>query len=92
MSNLSTLRITVTSSTGNHKDIVQKEVMERYIIAANEKKYHQTEGHGKLQRGKLLQEIGVMGSGSATHSILTGTYKPPAGTDQCTKQFLDKLK
>jgi Endonuclease/Exonuclease/phosphatase family./Reverse transcriptase (RNA-dependent DNA polymerase). len=92
MSNLSTSRITVKSSNGKQKDIIQKELMERYIIAANEKKYHQTEGHGKLQKGKLLRDIGVMGSGPATRGILMGTYKPPASTDQCTKQFLAKLK
>jgi hypothetical protein len=80
------------SPNGKQKDITQKESMERYILAANEKKYHQTEGHSKLQKGKLLQEIGVMGSGPATSRIMTGTYKTPAGTDQCTKQFLDRLK
>jgi hypothetical protein len=77
----------------NRKDIIQKVLIECYILGANENKYHQTEGHSKLQKGKILQDIGFMGSGSsASHSILVGTYNTPVGTDQCTKQFLDKLK
>jgi hypothetical protein len=92
MSDLSTSRITVTHSNGKQKEVIQKELMERYIIAANEKKFHQTEGHGKLQKGKLLQDIGIMGSGPATSHILTGKYKPPAGTDHSTRQFIAKLQ
>jgi translation initiation factor RLI1 len=77
---------------GQEKEITKKEQMEYYIMKSNEQKYHQTEGHGQLQKGQLLTEVGITGTGPKSAQILEGSYKPPAGTNYATKQFLTAMK
>jgi hypothetical protein len=60
VANLSTSRISVTTSTGVEKEFTRKDQIEHLIIRSNEKKYHQTEGHGQLQHGRLLADVGIM--------------------------------
>jgi hypothetical protein len=90
--NLATSRLTVTTTTGMTKELTQKEAIEDHIIWSNEKKYHQTEGHGQLQKGQLLHDTGIMGTGPKANQILQGVYTPPVGTSEVTKSFLHVLK
>jgi exonuclease III len=92
MTNLSTSRITVTSSNGQEQEITQRERMEDHIMRSNEKKFHQTEGHSQLQKGQLLKDIGTMGTGPKVQMILEGTYRTPPGTSNTTKQFISMMK
>ena len=59
------------------KEITKKEDMERYIIAENEKKFHQTEGRCPLLHGQLYKDLGTMGDGPCIPAVLDGTYQPP---------------
>lgn len=90
--NLSTSRLTVTRKEGKDKEISTKNKIEAYIISANKKKYHQTEGQGQLQKGQLLREVGVMGTGPQSDKILNGTYYPPPGTSEVAMSFLKVMK
>jgi hypothetical protein len=56
--------------------ITKKDQIEHFIMQSNEKKFHQTEGHGQLQKGILLADVGTMGTGPQTAGILAGTYIP----------------
>jgi hypothetical protein len=92
MSNLTTSRITITTKRGLQKDVIHKLDIEKRIIMTNEKKFHQTEGHGQLQSGRLLHDLGVLGTGPKAQAVLNGTYTPPPGTSATTKAFLQALK
>jgi len=92
MINLTTSRLTVSMPNGQEKEITKKEQIEYYIMQTNEQKYHQTEGHGQLQKGQLLTEVGTTGTGPKSVQILDGSYKPPAGTNFATQQFLKAMK
>jgi hypothetical protein len=92
VTNLSTSRLKVSTPNGMEKEITNKHQMERYIIQSNECKYHQTEGHGQLQQGQLLCDIGITGTGKKSAQILEGSYQPPRGTNHVTKQFLQHMK
>jgi hypothetical protein len=92
MQNLTTSRITVTTSNGTPKELVHKDLIETHIIKANEKKYHQTEGFNPLQHGQLLKDIGTLGTGPQVEKILQGTYTPPPGTNRITRMFLKMMQ
>jgi hypothetical protein len=62
------------------------------LIAANETKYHQTEEGCPLTKGQLQKDIGLLGEGPQVHNIFNGTYRCPPGTNNATKEFLQKLK
>jgi hypothetical protein len=92
MANLSTSRVTITNHQGSQKEILNKEEIEKCILQANKRKYHQTEGTGQLQRGQLLQDLGTMGTRLKVQNVLTGSYTTPMGTKQETKQFIRMMK
>lgn len=51
VTNLSTSRITYRQGNGNQKEVTSQLHMERCIMQANEKKFHQMEGCGQIQKG-----------------------------------------
>ena len=65
-----------------------KEALESCIMTFNEMKYHQTEGYCPLLQLPLLQELDIIGEGSAIQEILQGKYTIPNNTDQYTKAFI----
>jgi len=92
INNLSTSRLTITGRDGTEREICNQKAIEEHIMNANEKKFHQTEGHGQLQTGQLLRDVGVMGTGPKSDSILDGTYRAPDGTSDTTRSFLQAMK
>jgi hypothetical protein len=90
--NLSTSRVIRSTPNGQQIELTKKEEIEKSIIKANELKYHQTEGHGQLQQGRLLRDLGTLGTGQWSEAILAGTYIAPPGTTAITTQFLDSLQ
>jgi hypothetical protein len=88
MTNLSTARVTVSRRNGQQYELTKKTEIESSIMRANERKYHQTEGHGQIQKGAILKDLGVMGTGRKADEVLHGTYRPPYGTTHITKHFL----
>ena len=92
LSNKSTSRLIVQDQLGNQKEVWKREQVERHIMTANEKKYHQAEGTSQLTEGRLLQDIGPLGTGPQVLSILQGNYVPPPGTSAVTKDFLKEMK
>jgi Reverse transcriptase (RNA-dependent DNA polymerase). len=92
LKNLSTIRVTTRTRRGKKVELVQKEDVERCILQENERKYHQTEGTGQLQRGQLLHDLGAMGEGQKVEALLNGHYAPPMGTSRHTKDFLRVMK
>jgi Reverse transcriptase (RNA-dependent DNA polymerase). len=92
VSNLSTSRLTISDSTGNTREIFHRSQVERQIMQANEKKYHQAEGISQLTKGQLFKDIGPLGIGPQVTNILRGTYVPPSGTSSATKAFLKEMK
>jgi hypothetical protein len=92
LTNLATSRVTLSTSHGQQVELTKKADIEKSIIRANERKYHQTEGHGQVQTGWLLHDLGIMGTGPQSEAVLSGTYVPPPGTTAATTQFLEALK
>lgn len=92
MINLSTSWVTVTKRDDRQCHIIKKNEIENSIMQANERKFHQTEGHGQLQKGALLKDLGVLGTGPKVEDVLRGTYHPPHGTTRTTTQFLASLQ
>jgi hypothetical protein len=92
MNKLSTSRITISTQNGLQIELTKQTEIEKSIMKANERKYHQTEGHGQLQKGRLLRDLGTMGTGPKSPEVLSGTYISPHGTTTVTTQFLESLK
>ena len=74
------------------KEVTKKEEMEKYIVAENEKKFHQTEGRCPLLHGQLYKDLGAMGDGPRVCDVLDGSYIPPAGTSPETVSWLQRMK
>jgi hypothetical protein len=91
MKNLSTTRVTVSRRNGQQYELTKKNDIETSIMRANERKYHQTEGHGQIQKGAILRDLGVMGTGPKVEEVLKGTYRVPHGTTNATRHFLASL-
>lgn len=72
-------------------ELFQQRPMVEAIMRENERKFHQTEGCGQLQSGRLLRDIGVMANGQTTDRILNGTYNIPHGTTSATRSFIKKM-
>jgi hypothetical protein len=92
MSNPTTSRLVVSDRQEHHREILQRNLIERHLLRANDKKYHQAEGTSQLSKGKLLQDIGALGTGPKIRNILQGRYVPPLGTSLATKDFLKEMK
>lgn len=89
---LSTSRLIISDHHGTQREITNRHHLERHIMKANEKKFHQAEGMSQLTRGQLLRDIGSLGTGPKVNGILCGTYVPPSGTSLATRDFLKELK
>jgi Reverse transcriptase (RNA-dependent DNA polymerase). len=89
--NLSTTRLSTRTSRGKRIDLVQKAEVERCIIQENIRIFHQTEGTGQLQKGRLLKDLGSMGEGPKVDALLSGEYAPPWGLSRHTKDFLSAM-
>ena len=76
---------------GRVHDVTDQKEMESLIIKENQKKYHQTEEHCPLLKGQLLEDIGILGEGTAVDKILSGTYTCPEGTSDITKLWINTL-
>jgi hypothetical protein len=70
MTNLSTSWVTVTRRDGRQRDITKKKEIENSIMQANERKFHQTEGHGQIQKGAILKDLAVPGTGPKAEDVL----------------------
>jgi hypothetical protein len=92
MANASTSQVLTCTKLGKQVELVHKIEVEQCILQENERKYHQMEGTGQLQKGCLLQDLGTMGEGPKVDSLLVGKYIPPLGTSRHTKQFLQLMK
>lgn len=90
--NLSTSRIIASTKRGRKVELVQKDDIEKCILQENERKYHQTEGTGQLQKGQLLRDFGTMGNGPQTVALLSGNYSAPKGLSIATREFLNLMK
>ena len=86
----STTKIHIRTRTG-FKEITKALAMERYIMAENEDKFHQTEGWTPLLTGPLARDIGILGDGPRVKDILAGTYKAPEGSSDAVQRWLDTL-
>ena len=74
------------------QEVTTKPSVEQPIMASNEKKYHQTEGRGQLQKGIFLREFGTMGIRHKADQVLQGIYQMPQGTLPATKTFVQAMK
>jgi Exonuclease III len=86
-SNLATTKVVIKQSNGQMKELFHQRAIEEAIMKENNKKFHQTEGFGQLQKGTLLRNIGVIGMGPKHKAIFQGSYIPPPGTNSATKSF-----
>lgn len=59
---------------GQQYDTTKKHEIENSIMRENERKYHQMEGHGQVQKGVILKDLGVMGTGPKAEEVLQGIY------------------
>jgi Reverse transcriptase (RNA-dependent DNA polymerase). len=91
ISNLSTTRLSTRSRGGKKIELVQKAEVEACIIEENKRKFHQTEGTGQLQKGRLLKDLGRMGEGPEVGALLSGKYVPPLGLSRHTRDFLNAM-
>ena len=83
-----TAQVTVTSHDGTVTELTAKDDVEKAIIKSNEKRYHQTEGGSQLISDAMVQDLGSYGDGPRVEEVLNGTYTPPPGTSEATKDFL----
>lgn len=90
--NLATTKIVIKRKNGQQRELFQQKAMEDAIMFENERKFHQTEGHGQLQTRKILRDIGILGMGKEHKKIFNGTYMPPPGTNKATRSFLKKME
>jgi hypothetical protein len=88
----STSGVLLPNHRGEKILVTDKDTLETAIIKENEMKFHQTEGWCPLTRGRLLQDIGLCGTGCHAQDILAGSYTPPSGTSKYTKSFLSACK
>lgn len=92
IANLSTSRVTLSTKNGQQRELTKQEDIDLSILRSNECKCHQTEGHGQLQKGQLLKDLGTLGTGAKVEQVQLGTNRPPSGTSTATRQFLTCLK
>lgn len=81
-------QVTITSHNGTVTELTAKDGVENAIIKSNERKYHQTEGSSQLIPDAIVQDLGSFGDGPRVEQVLNGTYIPPPGTSEATKDFL----
>ena len=92
INNLSTSFITVTSETGEKRDITNRKEMEQAITDENRRKYHQTESTCPFITSPLKEQFGNLGKGPSTEAVLNGTYQPTTTVDPTTASFLRQCK
>jgi hypothetical protein len=90
--NLATTKVEIKKSNGQTKELFHQCAIEEAIMKENNKKFHQTEDFGQLQKGKLLRDMGITGMGPKHKEIFQGSYIPPSGTNVATNSFLKKMK
>ena len=84
-------RVETTNNKGDTIILTQKEEIERACMAENNEKYTQTNDTPCMQH-LLHQDLHYDGLTPAGEAILNGTYKPPDGTNQYTRELLAQLK
>ena len=87
-----TTKIQVQDGESGYKEITKKREMEKYIIAENESKFHQTERRCPLLHGQLYRDLGLIGDGPRVKDVLAGTYEPPPGTSEVVRSWLGRMK
>ena len=87
-----TTKIQVPDGASGYKEITKKREMEKYIIAENESKFHQTERRCPLLHGQLYRDLGLIGDGPRVKDVLAGTYEPPPGTSEVVRSWLERMK
>ena len=83
-----TSQLTIKLPNGSTRELTSKAEVEQAIITCNEKKYHQTEGGSQLIMPDLVNDLGHCGDGHRVNDVLNGTYDPPEGTSDATRDFL----
>ena len=87
-----TSQLAVKLPNGATRELTSKSDVEKAIVECNEKKYHQTEGGSQLITPALVNNLGLCGDGPRVHEVLNGTYEPPPGTTDATRDFLRACK
>lgn len=84
-------RVEMKDNDGTTKVLTQKVEIEEACMKENEKKYMQT-SNTPCMTGQLQRDLGYDGLTPSGEAILNGTYEPPPGTGQYTRELLQQLK
>ena len=84
--------MTITDPDGKKRDITDPEKMGEALTKENRQKYHQTESTNPFMTSQLRQDFGEYGEGPQTKNLMSGTYIPPQGLHNQTKDFLEVCK
>ena len=85
----SKLTTLVNGHTVEHTD---KASIDSLMAAANEKKYHVTEGGSQLLSREYIESFGAHGEGKDIQAVLDGSFLAPASATPATKDFLSACK
>jgi hypothetical protein len=91
LSNLAITKIVTKKRNGQTQELLKKRSIVEAITKENERKFHQTEGCGQLQRGQLLRDIGILATGPKSDQIFNGRYMFPSAVNSATKSFIRKM-
>ena len=91
LTNGSVTKVDVEQDDGRVIEETTKEGIERACMEENEKKYRQTQATPCMQE-PLLSELGYLGITASCDQILEGTYQPPPGINQYTRELLQHMQ
>jgi hypothetical protein len=72
-------------------EVTSQHDVERYTMEMCEARFRLTENTPPMT-APLLGDLGYMGTTAAAQQILAGTYVPPPGVDDLTREFLLELQ
>ena len=84
-------KVDIETAEGNIEEVTTKEGIERACMEEKEKKYRQTQ-NTPCMREPLLSDLGYLGTTAECDQILEGTYNPPPGTNEYTRELLQHMK
>ena len=90
--NGATSRLDTLDEDGTVVEVTTKNGIEEILLETAKIKLHQAEGSSQLLEAFLQKDIGKFGEGPKVEAILDGTYIPPEGTSDATKDFLKACK
>ena len=87
----STTQVTITDKYGRVAEQNERKNIER-LIAKPTEKWHQIEGGSELLKEEFTSKLGKYGEGPDFHKVLIGTFIPPEGSSETTKDFIIACK